>query len=516
MKARGGEREPEARTDYLRARAAYRRKMRETKIILQGNCGERACGGYATDTAGAMFGVLRALCPDDDPAGDSGYHRRVRVAATLVPPSGRLLVIPKGNGKPVTDPNAYRPITLLRVLGKILERMFLELAPGLRDGISGNQHGFVSRRSTATALHDILGVSRGSAAKYVQLIFLDISGLSTTRGGPWVGFLVGTEAVWKKSTMGCPQGSVLGPALWDVLLDDLLRLPYPAGVKTVAYADDVTVLVEASSRAEIEQRSAQALGLMQDWGRRNRLAFAPAKSCTMTVKGRLRRPPIVRMGGDSIRTVSAATVLGLVLDEHLSFAQHAQSIGERASKSFGKVSRVSAASWGMRCSSLKTIYLATYLTTLTYVAGCWYERATLHVVRSALLKTQRPALTLLTKAYRTVSTAALPVLAGVLPAHMEVVIAGKTDREREGRTAAEVRVFRRRAEEEMVALWQKDWDEEKNGRELYRYFPDVSARLSFDWVEPDYQTSQLLTGHGCFRKRLYELGLNETSVCLCG
>ncbi|GBP05249.1 hypothetical protein EVAR_101341_1 [Eumeta japonica] len=34
-------------------------------------------------------------------------------------------------------------------------------------------------------------------------------------------------------------------------------------------------------------------------------------------------------------------------------------------------------------------------------------------------------------------------------------------------------------------------------QELYRYFPDVSARLSFDWVELDYQTSQLLTGHGC-------------------
>ncbi|GBP97333.1 Retrovirus-related Pol polyprotein from type-1 retrotransposable element R1 4 [Eumeta japonica] len=67
----------------------------------------------------------------------------------------------------------------------------------------------------------------------------------------------------------------------------------------------------------------------------------------------------------------------------------------------------------------------------------------------------------------------------------------------------------------MIVEWQKNWDAEMNGRELYRYFPDVSARLSFDWVEPDYQTSQLLTGHGCFRKRLYDLGLNETSRCLC-
>ncbi|GBP52924.1 Putative 115 kDa protein in type-1 retrotransposable element R1DM [Eumeta japonica] len=333
--------------------------------------------------------------------------------------SGRLLVIPKGNGRPVSDPKAYRPITLLPVLGKILEKILLELAPGLRGGISGNQHGFVPGRSTSTALNDILGVSRGSAAKYVQLIFLDISGAfdnawwpmvltKVKRGGfppnlyrlltdyftdRRVGFLVGAEVVWKRSTMGCPQGSVLGPALWNVLLDDLLRLPFPAGVKTVAYADDVTVLVEASSRAEIERRSAQALDLMQDWGRRNRLAFAPAKSCTMTVKGRLQRPPIVRMGGDSIRTVSAATVLGLVLDEHLSLR------------------------------NMQT----TYLTTLTYVAGAG-ERANARSTQCPAEDTEA-SLGVTDQGLQDREHGGPTGSCRVLPAHMEVM-AGKVDRER--------------------------------------------------------------------------------------
>ncbi|GBP91135.1 hypothetical protein EVAR_24087_1 [Eumeta japonica] len=56
------------------------------------------------------------------------------------------------------------------------------------------------------------------------------------------------------------------------------------------------------------------------------------------------------------------------------------------------MSRVSTASWGIRYPSLKTIYIAIYLTTLTYAAGCWYGRASLHVDRSALLRTQRPSL----------------------------------------------------------------------------------------------------------------------------
>ncbi|GBP97335.1 hypothetical protein EVAR_103848_1 [Eumeta japonica] len=75
---------------------------------------------------------------------------------------------------PATDPKAYRPITLLPVLGKILERTLLELVPGLRGSISKNQHGFVPGRSTSTALNDILGC-RGPA--YVQLIFLTSPGL---------------------------------------------------------------------------------------------------------------------------------------------------------------------------------------------------------------------------------------------------------------------------------------------------------------------------------------------------
>ncbi|GBP78409.1 Retrovirus-related Pol polyprotein from type-1 retrotransposable element R1 4 [Eumeta japonica] len=39
---------------------------------------------------------------------------------------------------------------------------------------------------------------------------------------------------------------------------------------------------------------------------------------------------------------------------------------------------------------------------------------------------------------------------------------------------------------------------------------------SVDWVEPDYEISQLLIGHGCFRKRLNQLGLNDSRVWLCG
>ncbi|GBP60749.1 Retrovirus-related Pol polyprotein from type-1 retrotransposable element R1 2 [Eumeta japonica] len=103
----------------------------------------------------------------------------------------------------------------------------------------------------------------------------------------------------------------------------------------------------------------------------------------MTTRDRLQRTPTVRIEGDSICAVSAARVLGVVINERLFFAQHAMTIGEKTAKSFGKVSRMSAASWGMRYPSLLTAYRGTYLAIITYPAGCWYERASLHVLRSA-------------------------------------------------------------------------------------------------------------------------------------
>ncbi|GBP28872.1 Retrovirus-related Pol polyprotein from type-1 retrotransposable element R1 [Eumeta japonica] len=277
MKVIGGYREAAARAEFQKSRGRYRWTMREVqrahfvKIAESGNAdpwgiayraatgrctaprnvinGLALAEGYADDTSGAMSGMLRALCPDDDLTKDTRYHALVRIMATMVPSgrdvsnvgsvelgrivgslpntapgldgisavivkhvwkavqpefvrvyegciqegvfpkvwkSGRLLVIPKGNGRPATDPKAYRPITLLPVLGKILERIFLGLAKQLTNNINEQQHGFRVGRSTATALEGILGVVRGSAAKYVQLIFLDISGAFDNAWWPMV------------------------------------------------------------------------------------------------------------------------------------------------------------------------------------------------------------------------------------------------------------------------------------------------------------------------------------------
>lgn len=85
---------------------------------------------------------------------------------------------------------------------------------------------------------------------------------------------------------------------------DLLRLRVPIGTSLIAYADDVTVMIEVNSWREIESSAEAVLGLALEWGNRNHPAFFSAKMKTMTIKGKLQsRPPFRRSSklGSAVR-----------------------------------------------------------------------------------------------------------------------------------------------------------------------------------------------------------------------
>ncbi|CAH2101187.1 unnamed protein product [Euphydryas editha] len=191
----------------------------------------------------------------------------------------------------------------------------------------------------------------------------------------------------------------------------------------------------------------------------------------MTIKGRFKRAPTVKLDGASVASVTTARVLGVYIDDARSYASHASLMGEKAASSFGK---------------------------------------------SAVLRSQRPAFVLLTKAYRSCSTAALSVLVGVLPADLEVVRAGRVQEKCEGLAGGERKTKKNEILSDVVSAWQTRWTASGDGRELYSFFPDIASRLERRWVKPDYVLSQIFTGHGCFRGRLHRMTLCDTPSCYCG
>jgi len=89
-----------------------------------------------------------------------------------------VVIIMKGKNKDPMKPKSYRPVSLLPVLGKILEEVICNLLEiDIGSKLNPNQHGFRPNKGTGTALKDVESWTRNNDnIKYVLGCFLDISG----------------------------------------------------------------------------------------------------------------------------------------------------------------------------------------------------------------------------------------------------------------------------------------------------------------------------------------------------
>jgi len=70
-------------------------------------------------------------------------------------------------------------------------------------------------------------------------------------------------------TAAVPQGSVLGPLLWNTMFDGVLKLPLPSSTNIVGFADDVALVVVAKEVAAVEAAANCAIRAVEDRLRRN-------------------------------------------------------------------------------------------------------------------------------------------------------------------------------------------------------------------------------------------------------
>lgn len=469
---------------------------------------------------------------------------------------GVLRIIPKGNGKPKTDIGAYRPITLLPILGKILEKIIRHRLRLTLSMPCDRQFGFVPGKSTEHAIKYALEWVRVCTKKYVIGIFLDISGAFDhawwpmiltklkSRNCPPLLFKIisdylrnrkvivmyGDVFIIRDVDMGCPQGSVLGPDLWNILFDDSSRLPLPEGCISVDYADDKFLLVSGDSRKEVESKAEECLREILEWGKRNRLNFAPHKTVGLLMKGTLSRSrnPSIRMGGSTIHFVENTRYLGVILDRSSSFLAHVKSVSSRAQALFLKLRRLSTAEWGLRTPALRLLYKCVYVAQVSYAASVWEHRLDNALIHLALKRGQRTPLLALSGAYRTVANDALPVLAGTLPIDLEIREVLTKKALTRGRTAVHLGVelapggavslpgLLKAMRDRTLSVWQERWDRSTKGRLTFSFFPSVKSRMEGAHIKLDHYMTQLVSGHGELRGRLHSLALSPHPNCACG
>ena len=225
-----------------------------------------------------------------------------------------------------------------------------------------------------------------------------------------------TTQISKVVSKGCPQGSVLGPLMWNIIFDDVLEEISNTGNEAIAYADDIAIIVKGNSRKALELKANEVTSILNSWCTKQKLVLSVTKSHMILLKGFLdiRRPPTVKIGSRSLRMVSESRYLGVTYGTRMNITPHINYIYNKSKTILSQFARVAKSTWGLNNSIMESLYKGVFIPIISYAAAGWADKLNTHHHRK-LNQAQRYALIGVTKAYRTVSTDALCVIAGATP-----------------------------------------------------------------------------------------------------
>jgi hypothetical protein len=305
-------------------------------------------------------------------------------------------------------------------------------------------------------------------------------------------------------TCGVPQGSILGPTLWNCFYDGMLRQNIPH-TSLVGYADDLIAVVTAKGRASLEEHGSKALEKILEQAATMGITIAARKTEAIIARGRRSvLAPTFVAGGTTVNTREELKYLGVVLSRNLSMAGHVDQAAGKAARAMRKLISLMPNKRGPEQRTRRVLASAVYSVAL-YACPAW-EVATRKACHLAKIeRVQRVINIRVTQAYRTVSSAALCVVAGYPPAGL--MIEARCRMYREGARS------RRDIERETLDRWQRDWCDSETGQWTRTLIPNIEPWLARGGGETEYFLTQFLTGHGNFRTYLARIGKITNPTC---
>ena len=400
--------------------------------------------------------------------------------------------------------------------------------------ISNKQYGFRKGRSTIEAIMSIIKKAEAEnektlkTRKLVLVILLDIKNAFNSISWRAVKTssqkynisiylqkivdsylsdrIVKCKGIEKKMTAGVPQGSVLGPTLWNIAYNEIFELDLPEEAEVTGYADDVALTITAPSEELLEHRANEAIDRISQWLKQQALEVAALKSeailITKTYKiGDFR----IELEGEQIEVKNTVKYLGIHIDKRLNFTKHVKRVTQKASKISNNLNKIMPRTHG--AGETKRKLLATVAESIVcYGAPVWDKKLEIKQNAKDLEKTQRITAIRISRAYRTVSNDAVMVIGRCIPWVIKLEV-----RREIRQTKEQVENF----EQKCIEIWQEGWKNSKNdkGKWTRRLITDIKPWYFRTHGELTYELTQVLTGHGSFQDFLYRIGKKLSPIC---
>ena len=179
----------------------------------------------------------------------------------------------------------------------------------------------------------------------------------------------GHSSEWAHVTQGVPQGSILGPLLFLLYVNDL---PAVVAECTMSlYADDVTIYYANKYEGRDSEVLNADLQQVATWIEVNRLRMNITKTQLMILGGRLKSSGInVSLNGTAIPKSDSVNYLGVTIDQDLNWKLHVASIHRKA---FAALASIHKASSCLPVKTRKMLYLSLVLPYLDYCSTVWHS-----------------------------------------------------------------------------------------------------------------------------------------------
>lgn len=322
--------------------------------------------------------------------------------------TAEVVMFPK-KGKQLHLASSYRPISLLSVVGKLFEKLFLKRLEHIVDErkiIPGYQFGFRRKHSTVEQIHRltdhvekclenklVCSVAFLDVAQAFDRVWLDNLSLKLRRLLPGNYYLIlesylkdrffrvryeGCISKTAPISSGVQQGSILAPLLFIIYIYDF---PYLRGTRLSNFADDTAHAAIGRSHSEANQNLQLTLNLTTKYCKNSRTKLNSDKSqhCIFANIKPDTKELSVKLGKDKIPSGNSANYLGMILDRHLTYGTHVEKKRRQVLSKYRSMYWLFRPGGGMSLLNKLTLYKSILLPCWSYGAQIWGCASPTHI-----------------------------------------------------------------------------------------------------------------------------------------